>query len=240
MLNKNVTLERQTETDWFVNRLFPHEINLDTKTHVAAWYTSELSIIDEVSDVFTSELSKGMGNSGMFGRGVVDKERKDSTDLCLNDYPEIADKYFNKILDPALQAYMQLYPWCNNVDRFGVVETANLQEYAPGSNGYAIWHCESTGWQNNHRHLVFMTYLNDVHDGGETEFWTQQLKIKPEKGLTVIFPSAWTHHHRGRSSPSEYKRFVTGWFSFYPEDMTKSNLLEDAQREKLGEILKNP
>ena len=31
-----------------------------------------------------------------------------------------------------------------------------------------------------------MTYLNDIKDGGETEFYYQKLKVKPEKGLTLI------------------------------------------------------
>ena len=32
------------------------------------------------------------------------------------------------------------------------------------------------------RHMVFMTYLNDVSDGGETEFYHQDVKVKAEKG----------------------------------------------------------
>ena len=31
-----------------------------------------------------------------------------------------------------------------------------------------------------------MTYLNTVTDGGETEWFHQQIKIQPRKGLTVM------------------------------------------------------
>jgi hypothetical protein len=42
-----------------------------------------------------------------------------------------------------------------------------------------------------------MTYLNDVTDGGETGFFYQDVKIKPQKGLTLIWPAIWTHTHKG-------------------------------------------
>ena len=78
---------------------------------------------------------------------------------------------------------------------------------------YPKEHCERNERGNN-RHLVFMTYLNDVEDKGETEFVLQNLKVKAEKGKTVIWPSDWTHTHRGIISPTQEKYIVTGWFSF--------------------------
>ena len=45
-----------------------------------------------------------------------------------------------------------------------------------------------------------MTYLNDVSDGGETEFYYQKLKVKPETGLTLIWGSDWTFTHKGITS----------------------------------------
>ena len=59
-----------------------------------------------------------------------------------------------------------------------------------------------------------MTYLNDVTHKGETEFFHQKIKIKPEKGLTLIWPTDWTFTHRGIPSPTEEKYIVTGWFEY--------------------------
>ena len=59
-----------------------------------------------------------------------------------------------------------------------------------------------------------MTYLNDVNDGGETEYYYQKVKIKPVKGLTLIVPVDWTFTHRGIVSLTETKYIVTGWFSY--------------------------
>jgi tryptophan synthase alpha subunit len=69
------------------------------------------------------------------------------------------------------------------------------------------------------RHLVFMTYLNDITDQGETEFYYQQLKVKPEKGLTLMWGVDWTFTHRGIVSPTQEKYITTGWLSFIKEKL---------------------
>ena len=58
------------------------------------------------------------------------------------------------------------------------------------------------------------TYLNNVKVGGETEFKYQNLKVKPKKGLSLIWPTDFTHVHRGIVAPKEDKWIVTGWFKF--------------------------
>ena len=58
-----------------------------------------------------------------------------------------------------------------------------------------------------------MTYLNTIENGG-TEFYHQNLKTECETGLTLIWPSAWTHIHRGIVSMKVDKYIITGWISF--------------------------
>ena len=65
---------------------------------------------------------------------------------------------------------------------------------------------------NWRRSLVFMTYLNDVEDGG-TEFLYQNLTIPAKKGLTLIWPAFFTHTHKGQISKTKEKYIVTGWFN---------------------------
>ena len=40
------------------------------------------------------------------------------------------------------------------------------------------------------------------------------LKIKPQQGKTVIWPSEWTHAHRGSVLNSGSKYIITGWMHF--------------------------
>ena len=65
-----------------------------------------------------------------------------------------------------------------------------------------------------HRVFAWMTYLNDVDDGGETYFEHFDLKIKPEIGKTLIWPAEWTHAHKGEVLNKGLKYIITGWMHF--------------------------
>ena len=103
----------------------------------------------------------------------------------------------------------------NSYGNWGFVQNINIQHYAP-SEGFYAWHTERTGAAEPmvSRHMVFMTYLNDLDDGGQTEFYHQKLAIKPEKGLTLIWPSDWTFTHRGIPSMTQEKYITTGWINY--------------------------
>jgi hypothetical protein len=88
----------------------------------------------------------------------------------------------------------------------------NMQKYEP-NEGFHGWHCERAGKKHSDRLLVWMIYLNTVTDRGETEFFYQQHFEEPERGKLVIFPSDWTHLHRGVPSPTQTKYILTGWFT---------------------------
>jgi hypothetical protein len=80
--------------------------------------------------------------------------------------------------------------------------------------GYHVWHFESDTRENSQRLLTWMVYLNDVHEGGETEFLYQHMRIKPEQGTLVIWPAAFTHTHRGNPPLCNDKYIITGWTEF--------------------------
>jgi hypothetical protein len=80
--------------------------------------------------------------------------------------------------------------------------------------GYHVWHYESSNRELSNRLLTWILYLNDVHEGGETEFLYQSMRVKPEQGTLVIWPAAFTHTHRGNPPLSNEKYVVTGWTEF--------------------------
>ena len=75
-------------------------------------------------------------------------------------------------------------------------------------------HSERMGLDTSHRLFAWMTYLNDVESGGETEFSHYGIQIKPKKGKTLIWPSEWTHAHCGNVLNSGVKYIITGWMHF--------------------------
>jgi hypothetical protein len=88
------------------------------------------------------------------------------------------------------------------------MQKTNLRE------GYHIWHYESGNRQISNRLLTWMLYLNDVEEGGETEFLYQSMRVKPKQGTLLIWPAAFTHTHRGNPPLSNEKYIVTGWTEF--------------------------
>ena len=94
----------------------------------------------------------------------------------------------------------------------------NAQKYQKQQGGYPYWHSEvypqSKGSDALHRILLFMFYLNDVDEGGETEFYYQDVSIKPRKGTMVIAPAYFTHTHRGNVPISNDKYILTSWVQF--------------------------
>ena len=94
----------------------------------------------------------------------------------------------------------------------------NAQKYVKQEGGYPYWHSEvfPQGEHNEplHRVLLFMFYLNDVAEGGETEFYYQDVKIKPKAGTMVIAPAYFTHTHRGNVPKSNDKYILTSWVLF--------------------------
>ena len=181
-------------------------------------YLEDISVCDDIINLFNKNSNKEPGMTDLGLNLAI----KDSTDLCVSVEDAVENKVmFNYLeqLQKVCDEYLKKYTHINRNGRFGIVEKINIQHYKPGQ-GFHAWHAERLGYtmKDIHRCLVFMTYLNDVDDGGQTHFYYQDLKVVPRKGLTLIWPAEWTHTHKGIASPSEDKYIVTGWYSFVNVD----------------------
>lgn len=187
------------------------EYKLDKSTFIGGWYIPD-SVCNEVIDVFNNNQFKW--GKGTVGEGILRPEAKRSTELVIkpHDWDTFLKSYISH-LSNCLEEYKKKYPWSNRVNDFAVTENIKIQHYKPGE-GFYNWHAENEGYGDTKlRHLVFMTYLNTVENAG-TEFFHQELTTPCEKGLTLIWPSAWTHTHRGVTNNEKDKFIITGWFSF--------------------------
>ncbi|MDK2125977.1 2OG-Fe(II) oxygenase [Parachitinimonas caeni] len=117
-----------------------------------------------------------------------------------------------------------------NFDRLGVPLLAdlvkhmyrlsfiNVQKYLQGTGGYHHWHSEiypqNQTCETLHRVLLYQYYLNDVTEGGETEFLYQNRKVAPKAGRLVIAPAGFTHTHKGHIPLSGDKTIVNSWVLF--------------------------
>ncbi|MEH6435243.1 2OG-Fe(II) oxygenase [Massilia sp. DD77] len=96
--------------------------------------------------------------------------------------------------------------------------SVNLQKYLKGTGGYHHWHSEiypqNASCETLHRVLLWQFYLNDVDEGGETEFLYQGRKVAPKKGRLVIAPAGFTHTHKGHVPKSGDKYIATSWILY--------------------------
>ena len=86
-----------------------------------------------------------------------------------------------------------------------------IQKTLP-TEGYHVWHIEhGKGFNNEQRAFVFSIYLNDVEEGGETEFLHFSKRVQPKQGRIVIWPAAFPYLHRGNPPLSGEKYILTSW-----------------------------
>jgi len=189
------------------------EYELDNDTLMGAWFMPKKLCNDITKKMNESALVPGMMYNTGHGQ-VIDKTAKESFEMAVHyaDDNEPWKTYKTKLLD-ILKLYNKKYPDMNNNAEFGLGEPFNTQKY-PIGGGFKIWHYENDFRTFNYdRCLVFMTYLNDVEDGG-TSFKYQGIDIPAKKGLTLIWPADWTHTHRGMISKTKEKYIGTGWINF--------------------------
>ena len=115
----------------------------------------------------------------------------------------------NEELAPFLSQYAAEFPGVQGAISYEI----KLQK-TPVKGGYAVWHPEQGPGSSATRTISWLVYLNDVEEGGETEFLYQGFRQKATKGTLVIWPTGFTHTHRGNPPYSNEKYIITGWANF--------------------------
>tara|TARA_B100000700_G_scaffold41064_1_gene41862 strand:+ start:2764 stop:3360 length:597 start_codon:yes stop_codon:yes gene_type:complete len=182
---------------------------------IGAYNIENDSLCEKIVSFF--EENKDLQSQGAVGDGVDEKIKK-STDITIypNNLKEekffLFKDYLNS-LNKCYQDYRETYPFLKKFITKVDLGYFNIQKYLPGGH-FAELHSERTSLQNLHRLFAWMTYLNDVDDGGTTDFDYFDIKVKPEKGKTLIWPAEWTHAHTGSILKSGKKYIITGWMHF--------------------------
>ena len=113
--------------------------------------------------------------------------------------------------DLAFQHYVQNTGASDAYNQKFYFTSLKIQKTLP-TEGYHVWHIEhGIGHDNEARAFVFSIYLNDVEEGGETEFLHFSKRVKPKTGRIVIWPAGFPYVHRGNSPLSGEKYILTSW-----------------------------
>ena len=111
-----------------------------------------------------------------------------------------------------------------------------IQKYLKGEGHFIGWHLDVREYDFPYRirEYVYTLYLNDVEEGGETEFLHLDLKVKPKKGTLMWFPVHYPYVHRGNVPLSGDKYIMTGWVCKGKVE----DVLSQYQMEKINESKK--
>jgi hypothetical protein len=187
----------------------------------------DLTTCDKIIEHFQLVKNNELTLSRQQLNSDINKMQKDTLNYFLEDRKfnsEIEDTVISRADSWILNQFKQSVWECYNIysEKFGVIDTlarhalsnsVKIQRSLPGE-GYHMWHCESDSISTSNRMALVLLYLNDVTEGGETEFLYQALRVKPTKGTVIICPSGFTHTHRGNPPLNGEKYIITTWVEF--------------------------
>jgi len=175
-------------TDDFI-RIYEDRIPLELSNELIKWFDTAST---------SGRMVRRKGPNIADTQIAVDGARKDFVD---NVYA---------CLGPCLEEYAEDFPFLQGQDLMSSL--CVMQRSVPlTGDGYHRWHSERFGMNTVERVLAWTIYLNDVTEGGETEFLYQGKRVDAKHGRIVIWPAGWTHVHRGNPPLSNTKYILTGW-----------------------------
>lgn len=171
---------------------------------------------DKLIELFELTSSMGYTRDRGFSKTTIEDEQLFVTYDYQDDIIFTIENHnfkdaMNSVFD-CYEEYMVEYPVLKEVQEHTFFQ-GKIQK-TKKTQGFHNWHFENGRRGVINRMVVYMIYLNDVEEGGETEFLYQSKRIKPKAGTVVLFPAAYTHTHRGNPPLSGDKYIVTGWSEF--------------------------
>jgi hypothetical protein len=124
----------------------------------------------------------------------------------------LIDEFNTGFWNTCYKDYMETYSILESHNNHTIF-SYKIQKTLPGE-GYHQWHCENGEKVHNNRIAAYILYLNDVPNGGETEFLYCSKRVEPKKGRLVIWPANYPWTHRGNPPLSGEKYIMTGWIEF--------------------------
>ena len=128
--------------------------------------------------------------------------------------------FLNKFWNDVYPIYLERYSIVKESFIHTILDL-KIQKTSPGE-GYHSWHFETMDLLYRNRILVVSLYLNDVEEGGETEFLYLPKRVKPVQNRLLIFPAGFTHTHRGNQPLSGDKYLLTGWVEFGSRELVRN------------------
>ncbi len=180
------------------------------------WYDDALphAFCDHLIDAFHGTQAMHVQREQGWRAGLEDSAW---TELDLSAMADDALKgFFRASIDEYLDRYNSALKLPIPVPRSPMLAELRMKRYRPGTGEAFQLHFDSINEVAN-RYLVFLWYLNDVADGGETEFPRLGIKVAPQAGRLLMFPPYWMYQHAGLP-PLSGDKYILSTYMLFPGD----------------------
>jgi|TARA_B110000977_G_scaffold22713_1_gene27386 predicted 2-oxoglutarate/Fe(II)-dependent dioxygenase YbiX len=199
-----------------INGFFPGELQPSTiiagciNVYENAWPTPQKTIADIEDECANPESAVAWFKAETIGAGTFQSARTNLnmgiTDLALqqnNQLMQNVHNQFNMMLLASTQSYAQRYDIHDPL----MHEPYNILKYSGGQEYKAHY----DGGSTTSRAISAIVYLNNDYNGGELEFPNFGIKIKPEPGMLVLFPSNFAYSHIAHPVTDGTKYALVTW-----------------------------
>lgn len=148
--------------------------------------------------------------ASVLGAGQLQDVRT-NYDMCISEIASIYNNDTAKIIHNELfvlfASVINSYQLKYHINENLYIEPLNILKYSD-NQGY-LNHYD--GGTETARSVSAIAYLNNDYSGGEIEFVNFKIKIKPEPGMMIIFPSNYAYSHIAHPVTSGKKYSVVTW-----------------------------
>lgn len=123
--------------------------------------------------------------------------------------------FFYKQIEDHLALYNQRLGLTLPIPNTPQVSEMRIKRYVAGTGEGFQPHFDAI-YEVAHRYLVFLWYLNDVEEGGETEFCDLGIKVPARTGKLLVFPPYWMFQHAGRP-PISGDKYILSMYLLFPQ-----------------------
>ena len=163
--------------------------------------------------------------------GLISNFDLNNNKMSKSEYESLSN-YIN-FLDTCFKSYANRWEF-SDYDLIGLspsnVQIVNLSNIDKNNLAFNYMKREGRFIQTS---FSFITILSNSSDLGKIEFYYQGISIKAIKGLTLIWPSDWTHSNRiYGSNDSKDFYFITGTLGYFNLNETKIGMSFDSVQVK--------
>ncbi len=186
---------------------------LSALSHYVRWYDNALpaefcrGLIAGFEQMSSAQVENGRGvRAGL--------EASHWTELNLSQYADEAMKgFFITQMDDYLERYNAEIGLGLPVPPSRRMADLIIKRYAANEDEGFQPHFDSI-YEKSNRYMVFLWYLNDVDEGGETRFTDLDFNVQARCGRLLMFPPYWMYQHAGLSPISNAKYIISTYLLF--------------------------